>query len=74
MFIKKKVAKINILVYQIDAMLCCIMLKFVFHIAMKVGFSKPFRFSCIAVKGEHVFNATDHLLLMIRSSCSKGLC
>ncbi len=37
----------NILVYQIATMLCCIMLKFGFSIAMNVDFSKQFRFSCI---------------------------
>ena len=37
----------NVLVYQIATMFWCIKLKFGFHVAMNVGFSKQFRFSCI---------------------------
>ena len=40
MFIQKPVSSTSNLVYQIDTMLCCIMLQFVFFIPMNVGFTK----------------------------------
>ena len=33
---------------------------------MNVGFSKQFRLAYNAVKGEHMFNATNYLLILTR--------